>query len=72
MGWLYWAQIPKQEVDDWCDNVATFASDNGESLQQLFNRVEEWLTARVLENSAILAVGHAGWINTAKMITNGQ
>ncbi|MDN5566517.1 MAG: histidine phosphatase family protein, partial [Psychrobacter sp.] len=69
---LYWTQIAKHEIDAWCDNFATFAPDNGESLQQLFNRVEGWLTARALENSAILAVGHAGWINAAKMITNGQ
>lgn len=67
-----WQQIAKHEIDAWCDNFATFAPDNGESLQQLFNRVEGWLTARALENSAILAVGHAGWINAAKMITNGQ
>lgn len=69
---LYWTQIPKREIDDWCESFATFAPDNGEMLQQLFNRVEEWLKARASENSAILAVGHAGWINAAKMVTNGQ
>ena len=69
---LSWEQIPKQEIDDWCDNFATFAPDNGENLQQLFSRVETWLKSRKLESQPILAVGHAGWINAAKMISAGQ
>lgn len=69
-----WAQIAKQEIDDWCDNFAHFAPDHGESLQQLFDRVEMWLAKRLAEqdNIPILAVGHAGWINAAKMIGAGQ
>ena len=69
-----WAQIAKQEIDDWCDDFAHFAPDHGESLQQLFDRVEMWLAKRLAEqdNLPILAVGHAGWINAAKMIAAGQ
>lgn len=70
-----WAQIPKQEIDDWCDHFADFAPKGGESLQQLFNRVENWLNKVVAQNSGqkpVLAVGHAGWINAASMITAGQ
>jgi len=69
-----WEQIAKQEIDEWCDNFAYFASDNGESLQQLFDRVEAWLNKVLPEqvNTPILAVGHAGWINAAKMIDAGQ
>ena len=75
-----WTQITKEEIDAWCANFAHFAPDNGESLQQLFHRVEDWLNARTLEQSAIstsidipvLAVGHAGWISAAKMITAGK
>ena len=26
-----WAQIPKQQIDDWCDNFADFAPNGGES-----------------------------------------
>ena len=77
-----WAQIAKQEIDEWCNDFAHFAPDNGESVQQLFTRVAGWLNARVFaQNSgaidtltctSILAVGHAGWINAAKMIDAGQ
>ncbi|ALF60877.1 phosphoglycerate mutase [Psychrobacter urativorans] len=75
-----WVRITKEEIDEWCANFAHFAPENGESLQQLFHRIEDWLNARMLEQSAIstsidmsvLAVGHAGWINAAKMITAGK
>lgn len=69
-----WEQIAKQEIDDWCDNFADFAPDNGESLQELFDRVEGWLNkaSAVQDNTSILAVGHAGWITAAKMIEAGQ
>lgn len=70
-----WAQIPKQQIDDWCDHFADFAPKSGESLQQLFNRVENWLNEMAAQNSGqkpVLAVGHAGWINAASMIVAGQ
>lgn len=70
-----WAQIPKQEIDDWCDHFADFAPNDGESLQQLFERVENWLNEMAAQNSGqkpVLAVGHAGWINAASMIAAGQ
>ncbi|MDV2860435.1 histidine phosphatase family protein [Psychrobacter sp. CAM01] len=70
-----WAQIAKQEIDDWCANFANFAPDGGESLQQLFERVENWLNDMAAQNSGqkpVLAVGHAGWITAAKMIDAGQ
>ena len=70
-----WAQIAKQEIDDWCDNFADFAPKDGESLQQVFNRTEAWLNKMAIQDSnhrPILAVGHAGWINAASMIVAGQ
>ena len=70
-----WAQIPKQQIDDWCDHFADFAPKGGESLQQLFNRVENWLNEMAAQNSGqkpVLAVGHAGWINAASMIAARQ
>ena len=69
-----WAQIPKQEIDDWCNDFADFAPKGGESLQRLFSRVESWLNEMIIENSQrpLLAVGHAGWINAASMIVAGQ
>ena len=76
-----WAQIGKEEIDIWCDNFADFAPKNGESLQQLFERVATWLSIHnteknelltVSKSSSILAVGHAGWITAAKMIAAGN
>lgn len=69
-----WSQISKQEIDDWCEDFANYAPKNAESLQQLFHRAEGWLekVSEVQDDSAILAVGHAGWINAAKMIEAGQ
>ncbi|WP_201594810.1 histidine phosphatase family protein [Psychrobacter vallis] len=69
-----WEQIAKTEIDDWCRNFAYFAPNDGESLQQLFERAASWLRDRVIESDfesnsqPILVVGHAGWINAAKMI----
>ena len=70
----FWQQIEKQAIDEWCDNFANFSPANGESLQQLFNRAEIWLDKIAVEqvNTTVLAIGHAGWINAAKMIAMGQ
>ena len=70
-----WTQIPKQEIDNWCVDFANFAPKGGESLQQLFERVENWLNEMAAQNSGqkpVLAVGHAGWINAASMIAARQ
>ena len=56
-------------------HFAHFAPDGGESLHQLFERVENWLNDMAAQNSnqkPVLAVGHAGWITAAKMIDAGQ
>lgn len=73
-----WEQIEKKEIDDWCNNFTNFAPTNGESLQQLFDRVKAWLINRTseetgkIESKPILIVGHAGWINAAKIIASSQ
>ena len=73
-----WEQIEKKEIDNWCNDFANFAPDNGESLQQLFDRVKAWLSNRrseetgKIESKPILIVGHAGWINAAKIIASSQ
>jgi len=72
---LPWIKIPKKQIDDWCEHFADFAPNDGESLQQLVERVENWLNEMAAQNSGqnpILAVGHAGWINAASMIVAGQ
>lgn len=76
-----WSQIAKYEIDAWCDDFAHFTPDNGESLQQLFYRVASWLGTHshtvgsaidASKQTPVLAIGHAGWINTAKMLATGQ
>lgn len=69
-----WSDIPKQAIDDWCEDFAQSAPYKGESVQELFTRVEDWLKAQALENNnePVLAIGHAGWINVAKMLAAGQ
>lgn len=73
-----WMDIPKQAIDEWCAYFAHSAPYNGESVAQLFYRVEaqmeNWSKARMLEKNSepILAVGHAGWINMAKMLADEQ
>lgn len=79
-----WEKIAKTEIDDWCRDFAHFAPNDGESLHQLFERADSWLRDRVVESEfeskndfegnsesnsqPILVIGHAGWINAAKMI----
>ena len=74
-----WVDIPKAAIDDWCADFATAAPFNGESVAQLFMRVEaqirDWQSKGMradAKNNSILAVGHAGWINGAKMLAAGQ
>lgn len=70
---LPWANIPWQEIDAWCEDFADYQPGNGESVRQLFTRVEQWLNQRVLanEDAPILVIGHAGWINAAKRLATG-
>ena len=68
-----WEHIAKQEIDNWCSDFANFAPTDGESLQQLFVRVQDWLhlqsNNKTIGSNSILVVGHAGWITAATMIT---
>ena len=65
-----WQQIPRAEIDAWCERFADYAPGGGENLHQLFARVQRWLTT--LPNQPQLAVGHAGWINAARLLAAGQ
>ncbi|WP_375057937.1 histidine phosphatase family protein [Zobellella sp. DQSA1] len=65
-----WPQIDRAEIDAWCADFATYAPGGGESLTTLFARVEEWLAR--LPADPVLAVGHAGWINVARLLGEGQ
>jgi len=65
-----WEQIHTDEINAWCHNFTEYAPGGAENLQQLFNRVEKWLNQRASQPR--LAVGHAGWINAARIISAGK
>lgn len=67
-----WPQIGKAKIDDWCNNFAEYNFETGESLTQLFARVEEWLQLQANQEKVVLAIGHAGWINAVKMLADHQ
>ena len=71
-----WERIAKQEIDNWCNDFANFAPIDGENLQQLFVRVQDWLqlqsNTKTMSSNSVLVVGHAGWITAATMITAGK
>lgn len=68
-----WTQIPKQDIDEWCDSFADFSPQGGESLQHLFNRAKKWLDTILSEQeSPVLIIGHAGWINAAHILAAGE
>ncbi|WP_114418315.1 histidine phosphatase family protein [Marinospirillum perlucidum] len=65
-----WQTIPPEEMDAWCENFPDYAPGGGESLRQLFARVESWLSDH--QGEACLAVGHAGWITAARLLAAGR
>lgn len=65
-----WPNIPRAEIDAWCERFADYAPGGGETLRQLFARVEGWLSS--LPATPQLAVGHAGWINAARLLDTGR
>jgi len=67
---LPWEAIDYAEMDDWCADFANYAPGGKENLQQLFSRVENWLKAHQGQNP--LVVGHAGWINAARLLCSKQ
>ncbi|GLR65062.1 histidine phosphatase family protein [Marinospirillum insulare] len=67
---LPWEQIDTKEMDAWVENFAEFAPGGAENLQQLFSRVEAWLNTP--SNQPRLVIGHAGWINAARIISAKQ
>lgn len=64
---LPWEAISRTEMDTWINNFAEFAPGGAESLQQLFGRVTQWLNQP--SSKPRLVVGHAGWINAARIIS---
>jgi len=67
---LPWELINRHEMDTWCSDFADYAPGGAENLKQLFSRVESWLSRTTSETR--LVIGHAGWINAARIISAKQ
>ena len=60
---LCWQDIPKQEIDDWMEDIVNGAPYNGESLQVVADRVWSWwLSVKDDPVDTCVLVAHAGVI----------
>lgn len=57
-----WSDIPKTEIDQWSDQLVVAAPYQGESLEQLLNRVLEWFRGIRAANKDAVLVTHSGVI----------
>ncbi|TAK93231.1 MAG: fructose-2,6-bisphosphatase [Aquabacterium sp.] len=61
-----WRDIDQAQVDAWCADFLRHRPGDGESLADVFRRVDAWvknsLMATVASNGTCLLVGHAGWM----------
>lgn len=64
---LTWDEIGESAVTAWCADFSRYADHGGESLSVLFDRCAGWL-AGAHASSTRCVVGHAGWINAARLL----
>lgn len=64
-----WRAISPNEVALWEADFPHLAPGGGETLMSLTQRVRDFVHERAAENDAatVLVVGHAGWINAARL-----
>lgn len=69
-----WSRISRSEVDIWCDNFLDAKPGGGESLDDVFERVQVWLSDMQVAQSAddCIVVAHAGWMLCARWLLSGQ
>ncbi len=65
-----WEAIGEPAVSAWCSDLANYRGHEGEALSVLFERCADWL-ARAAGLPARCVVGHAGWINAARLLRKG-
>lgn len=65
-----WAAIGESAVSAWCDDLAHYQGHGGESVAMLFERCASWLD-RAPSVPGCCVVGHAGWINAARLLLRG-
>lgn len=68
---LTWDEIGESAVTAWCADFARHAGHGGESVSMLFERCASWL-AGASSSSTRCIVGHAGWINAARLLQDGR
>lgn len=66
-----WEDIGALAVQAWCDDFANHAPGGGESLARLFSRCAAFLASRGHADLPLLVVGHAGWMQAARLIAEG-
>lgn len=68
---LTWDEIGESAVSAWCADIARHADHGGESVAMLFERCAFWLSS-VSGSSTRCVVGHAGWINAARLLKDDR
>lgn len=66
-----WDNIDKAAIDAWCSDLAHDRSHGGESVSALFERCARWLDGTPTPAPRCV-VGHAGWINAARLLQQGE
>lgn len=64
-----WSDIPRAEIDAWCNDFVHRASGGGESLAVMLNRVSGWVPVGTSVGPAIV-VAHAGWMLAHRWIAD--
>lgn len=60
-----WQHIEHTQVDAWCDDFLHHRPGGGESLHEVFNRVDAWCACMgrsATPSEPLIVVGHAGWM----------
>lgn len=70
---LPWDHIARDQIDAWAKQPLTYSAPNGESFQQLINRVADWKNSIAMDqyNKPIVVVTHAGVIRALAVLLNG-
>lgn len=66
-----WVDIGEPAVSAWCSDFANYRGHGGEALSALFERCAAWL-AQGDRSQARCVVGHAGWMNAARLLCLGS
>ncbi len=63
-----WSDIARDEIDAWCADFLRYRPVDGESLDELFDRVAAWRAPA----GCVLVVSHGGWMTTRRWLELGE